>query len=55
MRNSGEIAADAYVNRLALFQGGGDGLVNLFMRIFQIIHNSLKQINHTNKNIYIKN
>jgi hypothetical protein len=41
MRDRGEVAANAYVNRLALLQCSGDGSVNLFMCILQVVHHCL--------------
>lgn len=40
-----EVAADANVNRLALLYCRGDGSIDLFMRIFQVVHHSLRYMN----------
>jgi hypothetical protein len=46
MRDRGEVAADADVNWLALLQCGGDGSVNLFMCILQVVHHCLQYLRY---------
>lgn len=41
MWDRGEVAADAYVNRLALLYCSGDGSINLLMCILQVVHHRL--------------
>lgn len=45
MRNAGKIATDTDINRLAFFDSGGDGPIDLFMSVFQMTNHSLKASN----------